>query len=72
MQQAPANLDFVLSAVNWMVDRATLTGITPKVVRRFTLSLTPAQVDRLGFYVMVVIPGVVALLGLVVAWRRRA
>ncbi len=71
IQQAEANLDFVLSAVNWMVDRATLTGITPKEVKRFTLSLTPAQIDRLGFYVMVVIPGVVALLGLVVAWRRR-
>ncbi len=72
IQQAPANLDFLLSAVNWMVDRATLTGITPKVVKRFTLSLTPAQVDRLGLYAMVVIPGVVALFGLVVAWRRRA
>ncbi len=72
IQQAPANLDFLLSAVNWMVDRAALTGITPKVVKRFTLSLTPAEVDRLGFYVMLVIPGVVALFGLIVAWRRRA
>jgi hypothetical protein len=72
IQQAGANLDFLLSAVNWMVDRATLTGITPKVVKQYTLSLTPAQIDRLGFYVMVGIPGVVALFGLIVAWRRRA
>ncbi len=69
---AAANLDFLVSTVNWMVDRAKLTGVTPKVVQRFTLSLTPAEIDRIGFYVMLLIPGVVAIFGLVVAWRRRA
>ncbi len=72
IRQAGANLDFIVSSVNWMVDRAKLTGITPKVVQRFTLSLTPTEIERIGFYVMLVIPGVVAVFGLIVAWRRRA
>ncbi len=72
MRTAGANLDFVISSINWMVDRSKLTGVTPKVVQRFTLSLTPAEIDRIGFYVMLLIPGVVAVFGLFVAWRRRA
>lgn len=72
IRTAAANLDFVVSTVNWMVDRAKLTGVTPKVVQRFTLSLTPAEIDRIGFYVMLLIPAVVAVFGLFVAWRRRA
>jgi hypothetical protein len=66
-----ANLDFVMSGLNWLLDRHRLTGVVPKTPREFTLTLAPDQLGTIALYTMVVIPGVVALLGLVVWWRRR-
>lgn len=66
-----ANLDFVISGLNWMIDRNRLTGVLPKAPAEFRLSLTNAQLANLSLYTMVVIPGTVALLGLLVWWVRR-
>jgi hypothetical protein len=65
------NLDFVLAALNWMLDRVHLARITPKPVRAFNLNLTDLETGRLAFYTMVAIPAAAALAGLVVWWRRR-
>ena len=65
------NLDFVLNALNWLLDRGYLAGITPKTVRAFTLNLTDLETGRLALYIMVVIPAVAAMAGLAVWWRRR-
>lgn len=65
-----SSLDFLLSASNWLLDRGRLTGVAPKTVQHFTLNLTDAQLSRITFYTMFVIPGVAALLG-VIAWLRR-
>jgi len=66
-----ANLDFVLSALNWMLDRGHLTGIAPKETRSFNLNLTDLETGRIALYTLVVIPGLAALAGLLVWWRRR-
>lgn len=66
-----ANLDFLLSALNWMLDQHKLIGVAPKTIREFTLSLTGDQTGRILLYTMIVIPGAAALAGLVVWWRRR-
>jgi ABC-type uncharacterized transport system len=65
-------LDFLLSAMNWLLDRGQLTGVMPKTVKHFFLNLTDAQLGSIALYTMVVIPGFAALAGLIVWWRRRA
>ncbi len=65
-------LDFLLSSMNWLLDRGQLTGIVPKTVQHFALSLNDSQMGSIALYTMVVIPGIVALAGLIVWSRRRA
>lgn len=69
---AQGNLDFMLSVLNRLLDRSKLTGVAPRAVTNYVLSLTEAQLSRIALYALVLLPGVVALLGLVVAIRRRA
>ncbi|MGA1128690.1 MAG: hypothetical protein ACO3XN_01320, partial [Chthoniobacterales bacterium] len=65
------NLDFVLSSLNWVLDRGHLARIAPKSVRAFNLNLTDAETGRIALYTLVVIPAVAAITGLAVWWRRR-
>ena len=64
-------LDFLLSSMNWLLDRGQLTGVVPKAVRHFSLNLSDAQLGSIALYTMVVIPGIAAFAGLIVWSRRR-
>jgi ABC-type uncharacterized transport system involved in gliding motility auxiliary subunit len=64
-------LDFLLSSMNWLLDRGQFTGVIPKTVKHFSLNLTEAQLRSIALYTMLVMPGVAALAGIVVWWRRR-
>jgi ABC-2 type transport system permease protein len=64
-------LDFLLSSMNWLLDRGQLTGVVPKAVQHFSLNLSDAQLGSIALYTMVVIPGIAALAGLIVWSRRR-
>ena len=64
-------LDFLLSSMNWLLDRGQFTGVIPKTVKHFSLNLTDAQLRSISLYTMLVMPGVAALAGIVVWWRRR-
>lgn len=66
-----ADLDFFLSAINWLLDREHLIGIAPKSVHSFALSLTEAQIGNLAMLTMCAIPGAAAVLGLMVWLKRR-
>ncbi len=66
-----ADLDFVLSGVNWLLDRDSLIGIAPKTVRNFSLSLSDSQMNSLAMVTMGAIPGGAALLGLIAWFKRR-
>jgi len=68
----PQSLDFLLSSMNWLLDRGQLTGVMPKAVQHFSLNLTEAQLRSITLYIMFVIPGVAGLLGVIAWWRRRA
>lgn len=68
----PQGFDFLLSAVNSLLDRNRLTGVIPKTVANFALNLTDAQLGRLALFTMVILPGLAALIGLVVWWKRRS
>ena len=65
------NLDFVLGALNWMLDRGYLARVTPKPVRAFNLNLTDLETGRIALFTMVAIPAAALLAGAFVWWRRR-
>jgi hypothetical protein len=65
------NLDFVLGALNWMLDRGYLARVTPKPVRAFNLNLTDLETGRIALFTMVAIPAAALLVGAFVWWRRR-
>ena len=65
-------LDFLLSSMNWLLDRGQLTGVVPKTVQHFSLHLSDADLSSIALYTMIVMPAVAALAGLIVWSRRRA
>ncbi len=68
---AQGNLDFMGSVINRLLERSKLTGVAPRPVTNFTLSLTDKQLRSIALYVIVLIPAAAALLGLVMGFRRR-
>lgn len=67
-----ANLDFLVSSLNWLLDRNRLTGVVAKPPGEFRLALSEGQLQQIALYTLVLIPGAAALLGLVVWFRRRS
>jgi hypothetical protein len=65
-------LDLLVGCVNSLIDRGSVSGITPKNATRFTLQLTDLQMSRLALLVVVGIPALAAALGLLVWLTRRA
>lgn len=65
-------LDLLVGCVNSLIDRGSVSGITPKNATRFSLQLTDLQMSRLALLVVVAIPVLAAALGLLVWLRRRA
>jgi len=64
-------LDFMLGAVNWTVNRDTQLKIKPRPIERFQLSLSARDLYKLRICLLLVVPGIAALLGIVVYWTRR-
>ena len=69
-QLTQSNVDFTLSALNWLLSREELIGISPKTSQAFTLNLTQSDLSRIFWLVLGVIPAAVALIGLA-GWIRR-
>ena len=65
-------LDLIVGCLNSLIDRGSVSGITPKNATRFTLQLTDIQLSRLALLVIIGIPALAAVLGLLVWLRRRA
>ena len=65
-------LDLIVGCVNSLIDRGSVSGITPKNATRFALQLTDIQLSRLALMVIVGIPALAAVLGLLAWLRRRA
>jgi len=68
----PQGFDFLLSAINSLLDRSRLTGVAPKTLTHFALNLTDAQLGRIALFTMIVLPGLAALAGIAVWWKRRS
>lgn len=65
------NLSFFLSAINWATDRDDILNVPPRPIAKFQLSLSEQQLQRLRYSLIFALPGLAALLGLVVYWTRR-
>lgn len=65
------NLTFFMSALNWTTDRDVALNVPARPVSKFQLSLSARQLQRLRFSLLFVLPGLAAVLGLVVYWTRR-
>lgn len=65
------NFPLFLNTVSWAVDRDTQLNIPARPIERFQLSLSQEELVRLRLGLFLVVPGVVALLGIFVYWTRR-
>lgn len=66
------NLRLFLNTVNWAADRDTYLNIPARPIERFQLALSGEELSRLRLGLLVIVPGAVALLGLIVYWTRRS
>src|SRR5438093_7117890 len=71
IKQDQQELDFISGSVNWLLSRARLIGIAPKVSKPLTFSLNDEALRRLRWIVLVFIPLVPAVVGTMVWWQRR-
>ena len=69
----PQNRDFALNAFNWLASRERRLVVRPRLEDRRVLDLATtdalAAVHRVSVYAL---PGLCAVLGLLLAWRRRS
>ena len=65
------NLNIILGAVNWTVDRDTQFNIPVRPIDRYSLSLSAGDLVRLRRSLLFILPGIALFLGLVVYWTRR-
>lgn len=66
-----ANADLFLNAANWLLGREDLLALSPKSFEEVRLVMEADQLRRLFWLVVLGLPGIVAALGLGMAWRRR-
>jgi hypothetical protein len=67
-----SGLDLLVGCVNSLIDRGSVSGITPKNATRFSLQLTDTQMSRLALLIVLGIPSLAAALGIFVWLKRRA
>lgn len=64
------NRDFFLGALNWLLERDELMAVAPRIPGELRLDMTPMQMKTARLLIVVGMPGLAALLGLVM-WRKR-
>jgi hypothetical protein len=66
------NLAMFFGAVNWSVpERDNQINVPARPIERFQLALSATDLHRLNYSLWFVLPGITAVLGLVVYWARR-
>jgi ABC-type uncharacterized transport system involved in gliding motility auxiliary subunit len=65
------NVDFFMSALNWLLQREQLLTISPKTPEEFRLDMNATQARIVYAFVIGVLPLSLGLVGFLVWWRRR-
>jgi ABC-type uncharacterized transport system involved in gliding motility auxiliary subunit len=65
------NANLFVNAVQWLGGQEKLVGIAPKTPEQASLSLTRAQVNRIGLFTILGLPVIAIVLGVWVWYRRR-
>jgi ABC-type uncharacterized transport system involved in gliding motility auxiliary subunit len=65
------NADFLLNAADWLARRDSLVALRARSTDERRVSLTGGAQSALYWTTLGILPGLVGLLGLAVAWRRR-
>jgi ABC-type uncharacterized transport system involved in gliding motility auxiliary subunit len=68
----PDQIDFFLNIYNWMLEKETSLGITPKTPQNFSISLPDDKKSTLTMILFFLFPGIAALAGILMWLRRRA
>lgn len=63
--------DFVLSALNWLMDRGELIGITPQDPTRYAVALAPGSMEAIERFAVFILPCLVGVAGVLVWVVRR-
>jgi hypothetical protein len=66
------NLFLVRNAINWATERDAQLNIPPRPITKFQLTLSQTELGKLRLGLLLIVPGAVALLGLIVYWSRRS
>jgi hypothetical protein len=66
-----ANQTLIINAINWIINRDTQLNVPARPIDRYQLTLSQAELVRLRLSLQFIIPGIAALLGLLVYWTRR-
>ncbi|PTY08125.1 ABC transporter [Opitutaceae bacterium EW11] len=69
--QAGGNLTLVISSLNWLVDRDSQLNIAARPIEKFQIALSQQELLRLRYTLLFGLPGIAAVLGLIVYWTRR-
>jgi hypothetical protein len=65
------NTELVLSAFRWLTDRTHLVSVPARRYASARLELTNPQIYRIRWLLIGILPGAIAVLGIVVLWFRR-
>lgn len=65
------NRDFFVNSVNWLLGDVEAISVRPNAARASRIELTQDQFLQLRFLSLFVLPEAIAVLGVVVWWRRR-
>ncbi len=65
------NLTLFLNSINWMIDHDGMTNIPPRPIDDLQLVLTRENINHLRLTLLGILPGIVALSGIIIYWVRR-
>ncbi|WP_438479418.1 Gldg family protein [Oleiharenicola lentus] len=65
------NLGLFLATVKWAADSDVPVSVPVRPIQRYSLSLSQEDVLRLRLGLLLIVPGIVAIIGIIVYWTRR-